>query len=113
MQLNPPVQPSYIEDFKQLYYPQCENMLEAVWMVAQDLFKKYQSIYVKHENVYEVLSPKTDSTLRIIHNEYLISKQPTTIHKISNILNYLEPEKLNQLVREYEYEIKKQNKPNQ
>ena len=113
MQLNPPVQPSYIENFKQLYYPQCENMLEAVWMVAQDLFKKYQSIYVKHENVYEVLSPKTDSTLRIIHNEYLISKQPTTIHKISDILSYLEPEKLNQLVREYEHEIKKQNKTNQ
>lgn len=113
MQLNPPVQPSYVEDFKQLYYPQCENMLEAVWMVAQDLFKKYQSIYVKHENVYEELLPKTDSTLRIIHNEYLISKQPTTIQKISDILSYLEPEKLNQLVREYEYEIKKQNKPNQ
>jgi len=111
MQLNPPVQPSYIEDFKHLYYPQCENMLEAVWMVAQDLFKKYQSIYVKHENVYEKLLPKTNRTLLIIHNEYLISKQPTTIQRISDILSYLEPEKLNQLVREYEYEIK--NKPNQ
>jgi hypothetical protein len=113
MQLNPSVQPSYIEDFKQLYYPQCENMLEPVWVVVQDLFKKYQSKYVKHENVYEELLPKADSTLRIIHNEYLISKQPTTKHKISDILSYLEPEKLNQLVREYEYEIKKQNKPNQ
>jgi len=113
MQLNPPVQPSYVEDFKQLYYPQCENMLEAVWVVAQDLFKKYQSIYVKHETVYEELLPKTESTLRIIHNEYLISKQPTTQQKITDILSYLEPEKLNQLIREHEYEIKRQNKPNQ
>jgi hypothetical protein len=113
MQLNPPMQPSYVEDFKQLYYPQCENMLEAVWVVAQDLFKKYQSIYVKHENVYEEPLPKTESTLRIIHNEYLISKQPTTQQKITDILSYLEPEKLNQLIREHEYEIKKQNKLNQ
>lgn len=113
MQLNPPVQPSYVEDFKQLYFPQCENMLKVVWVVTQDLFKKYQSIYVKHENVYEDLSPKTKSTLRIIHNEYLISKHPTTQQRIADILSYLEPEKLNQFVREYEHEIKKQNKPNQ
>lgn len=113
MQLNPPVHPSYIEEFTQLYYPHCENMLEVVWVVAQDLFNKYQSIYVKHENVYEELLPKTENALRIIHNEYLISKQPTTQQKIADILSYLEPEKLNQLVREYEYEIKKQNKLNQ
>lgn len=113
MQLNPPVQPSYVEDFKQLYHPQCEKMLDVVWVVTQDLFKKYQSIYVKHENVYEELLPKTESTLRIIHNEYLMSKQPTTMQRISDILSYLEPEKLNQLIREHEYETKKQNKPNQ
>lgn len=108
MQLNPPVQPSYIEDFKQLYYPQCENMLEVVWPVAKYLFEKYQSKYVKHENVYEEFLPKTDNTLRIIHNEYIISKQPTTIQRVSDILSCLEPEKLNQLVKEYENKIKKQ-----
>lgn len=113
MQLNPLVQPSYVEDFKQLYYPRCENMLKVVWTVVQDLFQKYQSKYVKHETTYEELPQKTENTLRIIHNEYLISKQPTTHQKISDILSYIEPEKLNQLIREHEYEIKKQTKPNQ
>ena len=85
-------------------------MLTVVWVIVQNLFEKYQSKYVKHENVYEELPQKMENVLRIIHNEYLISRQPTTHQRISDILSYIQPENLNQLVREYEYEQKKQNK---
>ena len=112
MQLNPRAQPFYVEDFKKLY-PQCEDMLTVVWVIVQNLFEKYQSKYVKHENVYEELPQKMENVLRIIHNEYLISRQPTTHQRISDILSYIQPENLNQLVREYEYEQKKQNKQTQ
>lgn len=107
MQLN--LYSSYINDFNTLY-PQCEGMLNVVWVVVQELFEKYQSIHVKHEKIYEKLPPKMENTLRIIHNEYLISKQPTTLKKITDIISYIEPEQLNQLVREYENNFRKQNK---
>lgn len=105
MQLNQVAQP-YVEDFKQLYYPQCEDMSKVFMSVVEDVFQKYQSKYVKHETVSDQKMEKMEKILNIIHNEYLISKKQTTPQRVSDILHYVEPEKLNQLIREYEYETK-------
>jgi len=109
IQTNPPVQPSYVTDFKQLYYPQCEDMLKICWTVTEYVFQKYQSIHVKRTGAYDNIQPKMEKVLNIIHNEYLISREITTQQKISDILSYIEPEILNQLIKEYESELKKQN----
>jgi len=107
MQMNQTVKPCYVEDFIKLY-PQCKGMTKVVWTVVQDLFQKYQSIYVKHEETNEEILPKTEKMLSVIHNEYMISKQPTTTRRIADILSYIEPEKLNQLIREHESRIKRE-----
>lgn len=111
LQLVSPIEPSYVEDFKKLY-PECKKIDEIVWVLVQEIFKIYQSLHVKHEICEQPLPQKMGNIIRFIHHEYLATKQPTTIQKIADMISYIQPEQLNQLIREYENRIKKQEYEN-
>ena len=101
---------SILQDFLNLYHhvfdPKPIRLY--IWsVVVNDLFEKYQQIYIKHTHLD--LLPKTASVLSLIHNEYVESRfsQKTDRKRIADILACIKPTLLNQLIREYQEKERK------
>lgn len=94
---------SILQDFLNLYHEIFDpNPVRSyIWsVVVNDLFEKYQQIYIKHTHLD--LLPKTAYALSLIHNEYIESRfsQKTDRKRIADILACIKPTLLNQLIKE-------------
>ncbi len=94
-----------LDDFFQLYNFNPSSIRNYIWCkVVDDLFQKYQEMYVKKTFIDPNISIKVSDMLKTIHLYYKESgfTRRTDRTRIADILAFQKPSMLNQLIAEYE-----------